>query len=296
MPKRALPLSLAALFLVLLLNCMTFSAKAFALGGRRFFLQPGATLSVPKGRSFLAPLGFLARGGATSLPTSKSSTTQQYSATTSDTSTMADSTCTDNPLLQSWASQPLRLPPFQDIQTQHFKPALEEGMRLELEDLQAIVDNPEPPTFENVVAAYDRSGHVLDKVRSVYSNMCSSLNTDELQAVQTEMSPILSRHASKCTTLPGLFEKINAVYQNRKNADLTSEQVRLVERIHLDFTRAGATLNEDDKKELADLKAELASLTTEFQQNVMKDEETYEMVLKKEDMEGCPDGLIQAAR
>lgn len=207
------------------------------------------------------------------------------------------STDNNNPLLQSWASQPLRLPPFAQIKVEHFRPALEEGMRLEVADLQAIVDNQEAPTFENVLAAYDRSGNILDKVASVYGNMCSSLNTEDLQDVQTAMSPILSRHSSQCMTLPGLFEKVDAVYQQRSSLTaLTSEQLRLVERVHLDFTRAGATLSEEAKTEFADLKAELASLTTKFQQNVMKDEETFEMILSKDDMAGCPDGLVQAAR
>jgi peptidyl-dipeptidase Dcp len=122
------------------------------------------------------------------------------------------------------------------------------------------------------------------------------LNTEELQTVQTEMSPILSRHSSQCVTLPGLFEKISAVYQKRHDLNLNSEQLRLVERIHLDFERAGATLSGKDKEEYANIKAELATLTTQFQQNVMKDEETYEMVLKQDDLQGCPESLVQAAR
>lgn len=122
------------------------------------------------------------------------------------------------------------------------------------------------------------------------------MNTEDLQAVQTEMSPILSRHSSQCITLPGLFEKIDVVYQQRYDLGLTPEQRRLVERNHLDFTRAGATLSAADKKEFADIKAEMASLTTEFSQNVLKDEETYEMILKLEDMDGCPDSLVQSAR
>lgn len=249
--------------------CMISTASAFNIG-RRF-------LPVAASRSWLIP-----RPAMTSLNVA--------------TVARGGDVCTDNPLLKSWASQPLRLPPFQEIETHHFKPALEEGMKLELEDLQAIVDNPEPPTFENVLAAYDRAGHVLDKVRSVYGNMCSSLNTEDLQAVQKEMSPVLSRHSSQCITLPGLFEKIDAIYKQRKDLGLNSEQLRLVERVHLDFTRAGATLSDEDKKEFADIKAELASLTTEFSQNVLKDEEEYEMVLKLEDLEGCPDSLVQAAR
>jgi peptidyl-dipeptidase Dcp len=110
------------------------------------------------------------------------------------------------------------------------------------------------------------------------------------------MSPILSKHRSAAMFLPGLFDKINAVYDKRHDADLNSEQIRLVERIYLDFTRSGASFDGATQKEYAELKAELATLTTQFQQNVMKDEETYEMVLKKEDMSGCPDGLVEAAR
>ena len=81
---------------------------------------------------------------------------------------------------------------------------------------------------------------------------------------------------------------IDAVYQKRETLGLTSEQVRLVERLHMDFTRQGANFSDEEKKEYADLKAKLASLQTEFSQNVMKDEETYEIVLSKEDMDGCP--------
>ena len=107
-------------------------------------------------------------------------------------------------------------------------------MQDHLNDLQDIIDNADAPNFENVLAAYDRAGHLMSKVAGVYSNLGSSLNTPELQAVQTVMSPILSRHRSKTFTLPGLFEKIDQVYQTRHEAGLSAEQVRLVERIHMD--------------------------------------------------------------
>ena len=201
-----------------------------------------------------------------------------------------------NPLLADWSNQPFHLPPFQQIETKHFRPAIEEGMEKHLKDLQAIIDNPEEPSFENVIVAYDRAGYLLDKVMGVYSNMCSSLNTEELQEVETAMSPILSRHNSKATTLPGLFDKIDQVYQNREKLDLNAEQLRLVERFHMDFTRRGAHFSPEAQKEYAEIKAELASLTTKFQQNVLKDEGTYEMVVTRENLSGCPDSLVEAAR
>ncbi len=175
-------------------------------------------------------------------------------------------------------------------------------MKQHLADLEAIVSNKreEPPTFENTIAAYDRAGSVLDKVSLVFSNMCSSLNTDELKEVQTEMVPVLSRHSSSVYTFPGLFERIKTVYETTLNENgsskLTHEQKRLVERFYIDFSRQGANFSQEEKDEYANIKAQLASLQTQFSQNVMKDEELYEIVLSKDDMEGCPSSLVEAAR
>ena len=201
-----------------------------------------------------------------------------------------------NPLLKDWGTQPFNLPPFDEIKTKDFQPALEEAMKAHLGDLQAIVDNNQEATFESVIQAYDQSGSLLSKVQGVFSNMCSSMNTEELQKVQTEMSPILSKHSSRAYTLPGLFEKIDKVYRARKENGLSSEQIRLVERIHLDFVRQGAELSEEAQAELAEIKSRLATLRTEFMQNVLKDESSYEMIIKLEDLEDCPTSLVEAAK
>jgi len=210
-----------------------------------------------------------------------------------------------NPLLESW-TQPFSLPPFDNIQTEHYRPALEVGMEEHLGDLRAIVENPDPPTFENVMVSYDRAGKTLDKVTGVFYNMCSSQNTPELQAVQTELSPILSRHGSAAYTLPGLFPKIETIYREQrasmddsKKAEASEremEDFRLAERVYLDFTRSGAHFSVENQQENADIEAKLASLITEFSQNVLKDEETYELVLKRDDLTGCPDSLVEAAK
>jgi peptidyl-dipeptidase Dcp len=201
-----------------------------------------------------------------------------------------------NPLLKDWSSQPFYLPPFQQIQPSHFPEALREGMRAELLDLQAIAATPsEKVDFETIIAAYDRAGSLLGRVGAVFGNMCSSLNTEELQAIQTEMAPVMSRHTSETYQTSGLFHQINSVYQKRFDLGLTEEQIRLTERIHMDFTRAGAALDTAAQEELADLQAELASLSTKFQQNVMKDEEVWGMELQMSDLTGCPTSLVEAA-
>jgi peptidyl-dipeptidase Dcp len=190
------------------------------------------------------------------------------------------------------------LPPFSRIQPAHYKPAFDEAMKTHLAELQAIVDNPASATFENTLVPYDHSAALLTCVGEVFGNMCRSLNTPELQVVQTEMVPVLSRHRSATYTFPGLFERIRTVHDARASVvpALNSEQLRLVERVYMDFTRAGAMFDQAAKAEYADLLAEQATLETQFQQNVMKDEELFTIVLKLEDLAGCPEGLVQAAK
>jgi len=206
------------------------------------------------------------------------------------------STMTTNPLLQDWSSQPFNLPPFGAINTEDYEPALKEAMEAHLNDLQAIIGNDEKPSFENVIQVYDQSGSMLSNVQGVFSNMCSSMNTEELQSVQTDMSAVLSKHSSKAYTLPGLFQKIDQVYRSRLESGLNNEKIRLVERIHMDFVRQGAELSPVAQAELSQLKARLAELRTQFMQNVLRDESTFEMVVKKEDLEDCPNSLVEAAK
>jgi peptidyl-dipeptidase Dcp len=213
--------------------------------------------------------------------------------------TNGDGCSNNNPLLTSWTEQPFLMPPFHVIAPSHYEPAFQVTMEAHLQDLHDIVNNEETPTFDNVIVVYDRAGRDMGRVEDVFYNMCSSLNTPDLQEVETAMSPILSRHGSAVYTLPGLFEKINSVYE-QVQADkdkYTPQQVRLVERIHLDFKREGAHFSTEDKAEYAEIKVKLATLSTQFAQNVLKDEETTDIPLYEEsDMDGCPDSLKDSAR
>ncbi|GKZ00396.1 hypothetical protein MPSEU_000992600 [Mayamaea pseudoterrestris] len=225
---------------------------------------------------------------------SSSSSTNTCPATTM--SALADpSTVATNPLLEDWSSQPFHMPPFDKIQPHHFPDALKTAMQEELEELQAIAQEHNP-NFENIVATFDRSGRQCSRIQAVFNNLCSSMNVPELQEIEREMAPLQSRHSSACYQVPGLFDKIRVVYEQRESSNLTSEQVRLVERIHTDFTRAGAALSQKDQDELTELKAELATLMTNFTQNVMKDEETWQLELTEADMVGCPETLKDAAK
>eukprot|EP00560_Eucampia_antarctica_P000521 CAMPEP_0197835082 /NCGR_PEP_ID=MMETSP1437-20131217/24667_1 /TAXON_ID=49252 ORGANISM="Eucampia antarctica, Strain CCMP1452" /NCGR_SAMPLE_ID=MMETSP1437 /ASSEMBLY_ACC=CAM_ASM_001096 /LENGTH=690 /DNA_ID=CAMNT_0043440257 /DNA_START=337 /DNA_END=2409 /DNA_ORIENTATION=+ len=202
----------------------------------------------------------------------------------------------ENPLLKSWHEEPFLLPPFGAIEVADFEPAFEVAMKGHVQDLQTIVDSTEKPSFANVIEVYDRAGLLMDKISGVYGNYVSSLNTDAMQQVQMRLSPILSRHSSQTYTLPGLFDKIQKLHQKRSDLSLNSEQLRLLERVYMDFTRQGAHFDTQSQKEYADLKAQLAELQTQFNQNVMKDEEEWHMLLTVKEMDGCPENLIEAAR
>lgn len=168
-------------------------------------------------------------------------------------------------------------------------------MAVELQELHAIAAEPNP-SFDSIIAAYDRAGRQCSRIQAVFSNLCSSLNVPDLQTIERDMAPLMSRHSSACYQVPGLYDKIHQIYEQRASSGLTPEQMRLVERVHMDFTRAGAALSMEQQEELTELKAELASLMTNFTQNVMKDEETWQLELSEDDMVGCPDSLKDAAR
>jgi peptidyl-dipeptidase Dcp len=140
----------------------------------------------------------------------------------------------DNPLLRSWSDQPFNLPPFKDIRTEHFVPAFDVAMAAHIADLEAIASSS-LNDFDSILGAYDRAGTLMSKVASVYGNYTSSLNTPDMQAVQTEMAPRLSRHNSKAYDIPGLFQKIESVYEIRdeklNSGEWSAEKARFAERV-----------------------------------------------------------------
>lgn len=196
--------------------------------------------------------------------------TSAATANTALTNTAIPSSGNGNPLLRSWSDMPFHLPPFEDINTSHFEPALEEAMVSHLADLEAIASSSSND-FDSILGAYDRAGALLSKVSAVYGNYISSLNTPDMQVVQTKMAPILSRHNSKCYNIPGLFAKIEQMHDIKDEmlakGEWTAEQVRLAERVYIGFIRMGAKLNEEEKKEYADIKGELIRATESRENN-----------------------------
>lgn len=202
----------------------------------------------------------------------------------------------DNPLLEPWQA-PHGLPPFERLRAGHFEPALREGMRRHREELAAIAGQAAAPDFANTVAAFDRAGKLLSRVAAVFYNLTSSATSPELQAVQRAMAGPMAAHSSAVYMDAALFSRFDALHERRRTLGLTPEQQRLLERVHLDFVRAGARLAPAAQTRYAQVMEELARLTTQFAQNVLHDESSWWLELRGEsDLAGLPDFVRAAAR
>jgi peptidyl-dipeptidase Dcp len=202
----------------------------------------------------------------------------------------------DNPLFEDWTA-PFGVPPFERIAPAHFPPALERGFAEHDAEIAAIAADPAEPTFDNTIAAMERSGRPLDRVSNLFGVLCGAHTNDALLAVERDMAPRFARHYDGITLNAPLFGRVDALYHKRDALGLDPEAKRVLERYHLMFTRAGAALDAAARKRLAEIGERLATLGTTFAQNVLADEQAYALVLETEaDRAGLPDFLIQSAR
>lgn len=202
----------------------------------------------------------------------------------------------DNPLLETWSGR-FGLPPFERIDASHFAPALESAMREHRAEVDAIARNPAAPTFENTLAALDASGRRFARIAAAFGNLASSASTPALQAVEREMDPKLAAHQAAILLDERLFARVDAIRARLEGSGLGAEERMLVERVHLDFTMAGAKLASQARARVAEIAEKIAALATTFRQNVLHDEETQGVPLDDErDFDGLPDWLRAAAR
>ncbi len=183
-----------------------------------------------------------------------------------------------NPLLQVWDT-PYGLPPFAQIQPEHFEPALNHAMRLHRAEVAAIAGQSEPASFDNTLAAFDRSGRLLGAVAMAFYNLTSSATSPELQAVQRAVAGPLAAHNSAVYQDAKLFTRIEALHERCAELGLGAEQLRLLERTHLAFVRSGARLPPAARQRHAQIMEDLARLNTRFAQNVLYDEPSWHLEL-----------------
>ena len=201
-----------------------------------------------------------------------------------------------NPLLAPWSGPYAGVPPFDKVRAEHLGPALEASMAENLAEADRIANDPAAPTFENTIAAMERTGRTLDRASTVYGIFVSNLNDDAVQAVEREMSPKLAAFSDKITQNAKLYSRIAAVYETRETAGLTPEQKRLTWLYYTNFTRAGAKLDPAAKEKLSGINQRLATLYTNFSQNVLADEGEQMLLLEDEAaLAGLPDTARVAA-
>jgi peptidyl-dipeptidase Dcp len=200
-----------------------------------------------------------------------------------------------NPLLEPWTT-PFGVPPYAEIKIEHYRPALDAAMTEEKAAVEAIAADPAEPTFDNTIVALERAGLGLSRIASVFFNVAGADTNETIQAIERDVAPILARHANEISLNAKLFERIDALWQKRDRLDLSPEQRQVLDRYHTKFVRAGAGLDAADKKRLAEINERLASLGTQFGQNVLADENGFTLVLESEDdLAGLPDFVRSAA-
>lgn len=198
-----------------------------------------------------------------------------------------------NPFLTAYHT-PHQTPPFHLIRTEHYEPAIQIGMEEQNKEVDAIINNPEKPTFSNTIVALERSGALLDRITTVFGNLLSAETNDEMQAIAERIMPQLTAHSNNISLNDKLFARIKFVYENENKSLLTHEESRLLEKTYDGFIRNGANLTEEQKERFRQLSSELSILTLKFSQNNLKETNNYELALSEEQFEGVPESAKEA--
>jgi len=200
-----------------------------------------------------------------------------------------------NPLLKEWDG-PFKLAPFDEISDEDFEPAFEEALEAARADVTAIAESPEKPSFANTIEVLEASGEQLDKVLSVFFTVAGSDSNPKRQELQRTFSPKLAAYSSEVTGNKKLFERIEALWQERESLDLTGEQERLLMLTRRRFVRAGAALSGESDNRIREIMGRLAELGTQFTQNLLADESGWYMELDEQALEKLPEFVAASAR
>ncbi len=201
---------------------------------------------------------------------------------------------TTNPFLEDWDT-PFGVPPFDAIRSEHFAPAYIQALAAHSREVAAIAGNSAPPSFDNTIAALELGGRQLRRLDMVFSQLAGANTTPELQAIERDMAPVVARHWNDVFLNAALFARIDQLYRTRGSLGLDAESLRVLERYHLDFVRAGAQLSDVQRARYAEITERLAVLATEFAQNVLGDEQDTVFALTEAEVEGLPDDARASA-
>lgn len=187
--------------------------------------------------------------------------------------------------------------PFSQIKNEDFLPAFKEGIASARKEIDAIIHNPEPPTFENTIEAMAFSGDTLDRISTIFFNLHSAETNDELQQIAQEVSPLLSEFGNDIRLNADLFKRVKTVYDSKASLNLNAEQTTLLDKKYKSFSRNGANLSEEKKNQLREIDKELSKLSLEFGENVLSETHAFQLhITDEKDLSGLPEGTIEAAK
>lgn len=183
------------------------------------------------------------------------------------------------------------VPSFDKIKLEHYEPAFLKGIEEQNQNIQAIIESPEVPTFDNTIVALDNSAPILDRVSAIFFNMTDAETTDELTELSIKMAPVLSEHEDNISLNQELFKRVNAVYQQKDSMNLTTEQKRLLDKTYKSFVRSGANLDTEKQARLREINKELSTLGITFSNNVLNENNAFQLFVdKKKIYPDCPNG------
>ncbi len=208
-----------------------------------------------------------------------------------------DKTVENNPLLAEKFDTPFEVPPFSKIKNKHYLPAFKEAIKIQKEEIDAIVNNTEEPTFENTLTALDNSGELLDRVQNIFENLKSADTNDSINQIAKEISPMLSQHKDDIALNEKLFERVKKVYEKKDELNLNTEQRMLLKKVYENFVRGGANLKPEQKERFREINKKLSMLTLKFGENLLNENNAFELVIEnKDDLAGLPESVIYQAK
>ncbi len=206
-----------------------------------------------------------------------------------------NTTMIKNPLLGNFDT-PFGVPPFSKIKATDYQEAFKKGIEQQNAEIEKIVNNPNAPSFSNTIESLEQSGKLLNRTNTIFENILSANTSDTLQKIAKEEAPILSAHADNILMNRQLFKRINAVYQQKGNLKLNTEQNTLLEKTYKRFVRGGAKLSAADKEKLKEINGKLSVFSLQFGDNVLADNNAFQLYLTdKEDLAGLPPSVVEAA-
>lgn len=201
-----------------------------------------------------------------------------------------------NPFFEAYDT-PFEVPPFDKIENEHFSPAILEGIKQQQAEIDAIVNNPEDPTFGNTIEAMEKSGELLTKVSTVFYNFNSANTNDTIQAIAKELAPEISKHSDNISLNEKLFARVKSIWEKKDNLGLNGEQQKLLEKTYKSFVRNGANLNEADKEKLRNINSKMSVWSLTFGQNLLAETNDFKLFVDNEaDLTGLPQELKDAAK